>query len=87
MKTNWKDVLLGLLVAYVVIDMMIAYTMKGNSCNCLEKMVEAIGDQSGIVAVIFGVLVGVVVWCIASRSKECFIPAPSVVEDTVIDEE
>lgn len=77
MKTNWKDVLLGVLMAYVVIDMMIAYTMKQSSPSCLEKMVESISNQSGIVAVIVGVIVGVVVWYLASKSKECFVPSSS----------
>lgn len=85
-QTNWKDILIGVLVAYVVIDVMMAYAMKRSSPSCLEKAMAAMSDQSGLVAVIIGVLVGVVVWYLASRSKECFVPAPSVIEETIEDE-
>lgn len=86
-QTNWKDVLIGVLVAYVVIDVMLAYAMKRSSPSCLEKAMEALNDQSGIVIMIVGALAGVVVWYLASRSKECFVPAPSVIEETIEDEQ
>ena len=72
MKTNWKDIILGILVAYVAIDLMLAYAVKRSSPSCLEKMMDYMGTQSGLIAIAVGVLVGLVAWYLSSKSTERF---------------
>ncbi len=69
-KANWKDVLIGVLVAYVVIDLLMVFVMQRKEPSCLEKMMKLYSDQNGLVVIVVGVLVGVAAWYFASLAKE-----------------
>lgn len=86
MKTSWKDILIGALVAYVVIDLMMAYTMKKTMPSLVEKMVSSLDDQSAMVAIVVGLLVGGIAWYFAKQSKECFIPSKLMADERIQDE-
>ncbi len=80
-KMNWKDVVIGILVAYVVIDLLMAFVMQKSEPACLQKMLKAYTDQSGLVVILIGLVVGVAVWWLASTAKECFTRAKITSEE------
>jgi len=69
---KWKDVLIGLLVAYIAIDVMMSSMMKRSMPNAFEKMMDAVSDSNGLLVIVIGLLIGLCAWYFASRSKECF---------------
>ena len=71
-KIHWKDILIGVLVAYVVIDVLMGLTMKRKYPSLFEKFMEMVWNQNSIVVLLIGLLIGFAAWYFSSRSKECF---------------
>nr|QBK86337.1 MAG: uncharacterized protein LCMAC102_01320 [Marseillevirus LCMAC102] len=72
MKANWKDILIGVLVAYVVVDLLMVSVMKTKHPSCLRTMMKLYSDQNGLIVIAIGVLVGGAAWYFSSLNKERF---------------
>ena len=66
----WKDVLIGILVAYVIVDMMMAYTLRRSAPSCLEKMVDVASTKEGLVAIVVGIIIGFIAWYFSRRKTD-----------------
>ena len=73
----WKDLLLGILSAYVLIDLMMHYTMKSSMPSVVKKMSTVWESPTGIVAIVVGVLFGLFVWYI-SKTTETYEPEKKI---------
>jgi len=71
-KLHWKDIVIGILVAYVAIDLMLACMMKRRSPSAFERMIKAVSGGEGLMIVVLGLLIGLAAWYFSSRSKEYF---------------
>jgi uncharacterized membrane protein len=69
MKLQWKDVLIGVLVAYVAIDLVMACMIKGHT-TCVEKLFKSLSTSKGLMVLVIGVAIGVAAWYFSSQSKE-----------------
>lgn len=69
---HWKDVTIGILVAYVAIDLLMSCMMKAKMPSALEKMSSAVSTSSGLWAVVIGLVLGLAAWYFSSRTKEYF---------------
>ena len=85
MQMNLKDILIGVLVAYVVIDVSISMLAKRSYPSLIEKMMSGLDQENVMMACVIGVLVGVLAWYLAKNSKELFKPVHTRWQ-TVIDE-
>lgn len=70
-EVNAKNVLLGLLSAYVAADILMSLMMKKSIPSCIENLVKYAGTQEGLMVIILAILVGFIVYCMSSK-KECF---------------
>ena len=82
---NLKDILIGILVAYVVMDVLISMLAKRSYPSLIEKMLGGLDQENVMMACVIGVLAGVLAWYLAKNSKELFKPL-EVQEETVVDE-
>jgi len=71
-STSWKDILIGVLIGYVVIDIMMSYMVRRSMPSCFEKMVAASKSQNGMMAIFIGILVGLSAWYLISQNTEGF---------------
>ena len=83
---QWKDVVIGLLVAYVVIDVLLSFMIKRKYPSLVEKLIESISSSNGIIIIGIGILAGFVAWYLSSKSKECYTPIKLASEESVQDE-
>lgn len=67
MSTDWKSIIIGVLVAFLTLDIMASFSSK-NGSNVLEKTVDSMSTTSGVVAVIVSLMVGALCWYLASRN-------------------
>lgn len=63
---SWRDVLIGVLVAYVVIDLMFSFS--GQDPSMAQKLLTAAPSKDTLVALVVGVGVGVLAWWLSRRS-------------------
>lgn len=71
-KGSWKDILIGVLVAYVAVEILVSYSMRRKAPTCIEKAMEMMSSADGVMVVFLGVLIGLVAWYLSSRAKEGF---------------
>lgn len=76
-----KDVIIGVLAAYVVIDLMLAHMRQPPFPCVLQKVFENIRDQDVLIITIVGVLIGMAVWYISKMSRTEQFTSTSVEED------
>ena len=69
-----KDILIGILVTYVVIDLLISMLANRNHPSLLEKMLSGLDEENIMMACVIGILVGVLAWYLAKNSKELYKP-------------
>ena len=72
MPRHMKDLLLGLLAAYVVIDLLLAYATKSRHPGMVAALQSAMHDENIAIVLVIGVAVGVLVYMLARRSREMF---------------
>ena len=82
---NLKDIVIGVLVAYVVIDVLISMLAKRAHPSLIEKMLSGLDQENVMMACVIGVLAGVLAWYLAKNSKELFTVVKSR-DETVVDE-
>jgi hypothetical protein len=65
-----KDILLGVLVAYVVIDLLLAYALKARHPGVLTSIWSALSDENVGVVLVLGVASGMIAYYLARKSRE-----------------
>lgn len=65
-----KDILIGLLVAYVVADLLISFLAKRKHPSLVEKLVSSLDEENMIMAAIIAVLSGVLAWYLSKQRKD-----------------
>lgn len=66
-ETDWKSIVIGILVAFLTLDFMYSFSARGGS-NVLEKTVDSMSSTSGFVAILVSLMLGVLCWYLSSRS-------------------
>ena len=69
-----KNILIGLLVTYVVVDAMISVLENRGSPSLLEKVYENIGSTSVMMALVVGISTGALAWYFSKNKEEYFTP-------------
>lgn len=64
-----KDIIIGVLVAYVAIDLMLAHMRQPPMPCTLMKVMNNIQDQDVLIITIVGVLIGFAVWYLSKKSR------------------
>ncbi len=64
-----KDVIIGVLAAYVVIDLMLAYMRQPPFPCTFQKVFDNIRDQDVLIITVVGVLIGVAIWYLSKMSR------------------
>lgn len=67
-----KDILIGLLVAYVVIDLLLAYATKMEHPGLFGALWSARRDDGMAVVVVLGIGLGFLAYYLARKSREMF---------------
>ena len=66
-KPDVKSIVIGVLVAFLVLDLMYSYSVR-KSMSAPEKAVDAMSTGSGLVAIVVAIMIGALVWYLFSRS-------------------
>jgi ABC-type antimicrobial peptide transport system permease subunit len=67
-----KDILIGLLVAYVAIDLLLAYATRTRHPGLFATLQVAMKDENVGVVVLIGLGVGFLAYYLASRAREMY---------------
>ena len=67
-----KDVLIGILVAYVAIDLLLAYAIRTRHPGVLSSLMSALSDENVGVVLIIGMATGLLAYYISRKSREHF---------------
>lgn len=67
-----KDVVLGVLVAYVVMDLLLAYAIKTRHPGVLASISSAMSDENVGVVVVIGLASGLLAYYFARKGREAF---------------
>ena len=82
-----KDIIIGVLVAYVAIDLMLAHMRQPPFPCTLQKVFDNIRDQDVLIITIVGILIGFAVWYLSKKSRTEPFTTPVVVGKTQIEKE
>lgn len=76
---EWKNIIIGILVGYVFLDILLAHN---NSCpSIFVKCVGCLSDSNKTMLLVAAVLIGVAAWWLASLSQEHYtFPEPTLEE-------
>ena len=83
----WKDVVIGLLVAYIVVDIMMAYALKKRYPSLMEKTLSSLNNQGTVVAIIIGLLLGLMAWYFSKRTISSFKIGTRISQEVEIKDE
>lgn len=72
MLHHWKDILIGLLVAYIVIDLLLAYATKSRHPGLFRGLENAVKDESYGIVLVIGVGAGFLAYYLARKSRDLF---------------
>lgn len=72
MPRHVKDILIGLLVAYVVMDLLLAYVAKARHPGLFATLQNAMKDENTAMIVVIGLAAGALAYILARRSKDYF---------------
>jgi hypothetical protein len=72
MKYHAKDLIIAFLVAYVVIDLLLAYAIKSRHPGVMETISRSLQDENVMVVLAIGVAAGVLAYYLARRSNDMF---------------
>jgi hypothetical protein len=72
MHYHWKDVLIGLLAAYVTLDLLLAYATKVRHPGVLATLQMAMSDENVGVVVAISLVVGFLAYYLSCRTKDYF---------------
>ena len=72
----WKNIVIGVLIAYLVVDLMMAYVTKSSHPGLFGSLVASYNDTNVLMVLIIGAIVGFIAWYLSSTStgKECLYP-------------
>lgn len=71
-NVHWKDLLIAVLVAYAVIDLLLAYATKVRHPGVFASLQNAMSDENIAVVLVLGLGAGLLAFYLARRSKEMF---------------
>lgn len=69
---NIKDAILGVLVAYVVIDLLLAYAIRVRHPGVVSTVMSALEDENIGVVLVIGIASGLLAYYISRKSREQF---------------
>jgi ABC-type antimicrobial peptide transport system permease subunit len=72
-----KDIIIGVLVAYVVIDLLLAYATRARHPGLFATLQSAMSDENVGVVVLIGLGVGFLAYYLSSRARELFVTKKS----------
>lgn len=72
MPRHIRDILLGLLSAYVAIDLLLAYGSKSRHPGLFATLQQSMSDENVAVVLVIGVCVGILVYVLARRSRDLY---------------
>ncbi len=72
LPAHMKDIVIGLLVAYVVIDLLLAYATKSRHPGLFASLQTAMKDENTAVVMVIGACAGLLAYVLARRSREMF---------------
>jgi hypothetical protein len=67
-----KDIVLGVLVAYVVIDLLLAYAIRVRHPGVFATLTASLSDENIGVVLVLGIAAGLLVYYLARKSREQF---------------
>jgi hypothetical protein len=70
MPHHIKDILIGLLVAYVVADLLLAYATKSRHPGLFAALQTAMNDENVAVVLVIAACVGILAYVAARRSSK-----------------
>ena len=65
-----KDIIIGVLAAYVVTDVLMSMLVKGKLPSVLEKVFELVDDSNVMIAVAAGVGAGGAIWWYLNKNDQ-----------------
>ena len=66
---SWKDIVIGILVAYVAIDFMFGHLNEPAYKTACAKLMDNINSKNGLIIAIVGILIGVAFWYLSTKSQ------------------
>ena len=69
-STWWKDVIIGLLVGYVIVDLMMSMMSGRRTPSVIEKVFASIEDTGVMVSLGVGVVGGALVWYLCNKTDD-----------------
>lgn len=69
MPHHIRDILIGLLVAYVVADLLLAYATKSRHPGLFAALQSAMNDENIAVVLVIAACVGILAYVVARRSS------------------
>jgi len=67
---HFKDIIIGILVAYVVIDLLLAYAIRVRHPGVFVTISTAISDENTGVVLVIGIAAGIMAYYAARKSRE-----------------
>ena len=65
-----KNVVIGVLVTYVVVDVVLSMTSKKNMPSLIEKLIANIDDTNTLMVAGVGIVVGALAWYFLKRNTD-----------------
>lgn len=66
----WKDIIIGLLVGYVIVDLMMSMMSGRKTPSVIEKVYQSIEDTGVMVSLGVGLAAGALVWYLCNKSDD-----------------
>lgn len=67
-----KDLIIAVLVAYLVVDLLLAYAIKARHPGVLQTLSASLQDENVAVVLAIGLGAGVLAYYLARRSRDLF---------------
>ena len=71
---DWKSILLGLCVAYIVSDVLLGILAQRKHPSLILRVLADMDNENVLMAGIIGLLVGVLVWWMAREQTQHYTP-------------
>ena len=69
---HFKDIIIGVLVAYIVIDILLIYAMKGGHPGVLSTVIRSYQDENVGAVIVIGMAMGLASYYVSRKSREHF---------------
>lgn len=72
MHYDGKDLIIAVLVAYLVIDLLLAYAVRVRHPGVFQTLMSSMQNENVMVVLVIGIAAGVLAYYLARRSREMF---------------